>query len=262
MHDNGYYDGSRTRTLTQPERQRVAELLLRHRPRLGEGSWPPLVRGRTPTKREANEFFLGCSIDYQQDSGRAWDGADEFVHADLGNPGDLWTSIIRLYRSDRRRWTKLSSKLHRWPNVRSRLPERIAPAILQLYDGDVRKIWKGGRTPYEVTYRVSSEIRLGAQLSRMVAGALIDMELIPQGRAEIKGDSNVTRVMGRIFGMVLKPDDAVALARTLYPQCAWKLDRPLFAIGADWCFEGQPQCQECYLREACSHAKGRRPARG
>ena len=220
------------------------------------GSWGSLPRGRRPTKQEANEFLLASAFDYQQRA-LVWDTVRKLVREDLRNPGDLWGTIVRRHRSDWRAWDRLARRLHRFPKARERLVNRIAPIMVDRFAGDARRLWNRSTSPYEVTYTLASELRLGPQLSRMVTGGLIDCEQIPPGRADVKGDSNITRVLSRVFGLDdLSSEDAVAVARVLHPVCAWRLDRSLFQVGTEWCLEGSaPRCADCYLRRVCDFAE-------
>ena len=228
--------------------QRVCRLLLDNRSSL---SWPWLsdLKGRGANKKTANKFMLGCILDYQMKASVAWDKARWFAEDELGDPKDLWQTIIAIRRWDSdaifRRYL-----LHRFPQGHKRV-RRIGKELVEHYNGDARKIWNN-QAPDDILERLKV-MRVGPQISRMIVGALYDTKQISEAH-ELKADSHVRKVLGRVFsGDDISADDAHRIANTMIPDTSWKLDEPLYSLGQSICTRTTPDCENCYLCEECKY---------
>ena len=54
--------------------------------------------GDEPDKKTANKFLLGCILDYQMKVDVVWENARRLAEDDLGDPGDLWRTILAIPR--------------------------------------------------------------------------------------------------------------------------------------------------------------------
>ena len=230
--------------------QRVRKLLLDHRLQGGLGwRWLSDLKGRKADKKSANKFMLACIIDFQMRAHSAWENARRFAEDELGDPKDLWETII-----DIPKWNSDSVRkhygLHRFPKAHERV-RRIGKDIVKHYQGDARKIWKN-QAPDEILKRLTA-MRVGPQISRMIIGALDDTKQI-SGACDPKADIHVRRVLGRVFtGQVFSADDAHRIAKQMKPRKSWKLDNPLYRLGQSKCKKINPDCAGCYLRKECKY---------
>jgi len=223
----------------------IVQALINGAPRGG----PPL---NWDDKRTVDQYFLQCIVDYQVKTERAAKQVKRFIEEELGDPDDLWGTIAA---STERQWISKFRlyKLHRFPQAHKRV-WRIAKDLVQQYGGDPRRLWRG-KTSQEVRYHFRA-LRLGDQISEMVLRDLIDNGQI-QGTADVKADSHVRRVLGRIVGSALSPAEAVALARQMHPANPCELDWPLWWLGKSGpCSISAPRCDSCYMRVHCTYGAG------
>ena len=237
--------------------EEVRQRLLAHRsePDQRGSLWPFLGAGETVDQRCGNKFMLGAIIDYQIDASAAWENARRFAEDDLHDPLDLWGTIVRRWTEDE--WNSDSAwrecRLHpRFPQAHHRV-RAIGLDIHETYAGDARRIWQG-QTPAEVVRRLERLGRngVGEQLSRMIAGALIDTGQI-QGTGDFKADTHVRTVLGRVFdGEKASVERALELGEELLPGNSWDLDGVLYWHGKDVCRKSSPKCTDCFLRQCCA----------
>ena len=102
--------------------------------------WPelPAQRGKRPSLRQANHFFLGCCVDYMTKAWVAWRKAHHFCTEVVpeASRSRIWNWI------DERTPTQWERGYH--PHRFSKRHEKlhyIAGVIKEKYGGDVRRIW-------------------------------------------------------------------------------------------------------------------------
>lgn len=237
--------------------EKITELLLENSQET-EYSWTWLKKGKTPTKKEANKFMLGCILDYQIRAETAWANAERLAKEILGDPSDLWGEITKVTQSAWNKKRKAYS-LHRFPIAHERV-WRIGNDIVKNYNSDARNIWKG-KPPHIVLDRLE-ELRVGEQISRMVVGALIYEKQI-KGIGDIPVNLHVRRVLGRVVrgeGYTLAEKNIVIEKTTeMYKKNPWKLDKALYELGKGRrkaiCKASDPSCAVCYLKIKCQYYK-------
>lgn len=213
--------------------------------------WPWLrdTNGRRATKKQANKFMLGAIMDYQMDASIVWDNAEILSEELLGDPGDLWGVIARMPQGELARLFRGPPALHRFVERMPKRVQRIAKDVVRKYGGDARRVWEG--QPADEIVRRLEDMGAGKQISRMIRGALVDTGQA-DGMGDLKADSNVRRVLGRVFeGDTVSEDRALEIADRLMPDDSWKLDGPLYNIGKGVCAKAEPLCSECQLRREC-----------
>ena len=197
-------------SLTAGEKRLVRKLIAFNK---NKGFWIHIRKGKEPTKREANKFFLSSILDYQMKADFVWDNTQAFIESFLGDPEDLW-NVIAAYSPEG--WMQVAGEnsLHRFPAAKQRV-YRIARQLVDEYAGDARNIWKGA-TAQEVSQHLK-KLQAGEQISRMILGALYDCNLIT-GALDVKADIHVSRVLGRLLsGQPFTPGQAVQESRRLHP---------------------------------------------
>ena len=244
-----------TRTRLSPKEEAVVRILLKES-RREKVAWDWIADHphRPVTKREANKFLLGCTIDYFQNADVAWKNVRYFAETDLGDPEDLWLLIARKPLRSWMAWMANTVRrnehpIHRYTKAHERV-WRIAQRIVSEYSGDARNVWLGCEAP--MARERLFELGVGKQLSRMAAFALLRTKRI-RGSMDVKADRYVMRVLGRVFdGQPIEADEAVEIARRLYPRDPSQLDGPLFLIGSKTCDARVPACGDCCLAAQCS----------
>lgn len=213
----------------------------------GEGFWPGLEK--PISQKGANRFLLGAIIDYQIPADKAWERSEWIAYKHFKGTADIWKEIAKYTKEEWHRFCKVNS-VHRFPAAYDRI-YRIGDIVRTEFKGDARNIWKGQDSA--VVRQRLIEMRFGEQLTNMVLGALYDVGEI-KGVLDVKADSNVTRVLGRVLkGQVVTKDEAIKLARLVLPENPWLLDGTLYWIGKDYCKKTNPICEECDLSEVCQY---------
>lgn len=204
---------------------------------------------RKLSRKRANKFILGCIIDYQIPANKAWENAARLAETVLHDPKDLWRAITRVPERSWMTRRKEYSWLHRFSAAHRRV-WRVGRAVFVDYAGDARLIWRG-RSPEEVKARFL-QLGLGAQLSRMAVGALIDTGHLA-GAGDVKADLNVCRALGRLVqGAPVTPGEATRITRMMHAKNPWRLDAVLFQLGRSVC-RATPQCYHCSLTDECTY---------
>jgi tetratricopeptide (TPR) repeat protein len=230
--------------------RRIAYLLVGH---AGWLEWPWLTElgGKPADMKRANKFLLGSILDYRIDAQRAWDNAERFAEQELGDPEQLWQTIVTQFpdanafaKDEQHKW------LHRYPQARNRIV-RIAREMVRHYGGDARNIWRG-LPPAEVLARLL-KIRAGEHISRRTVGALMDTGQIPTETTDLPGDIHVRRVLGRcILGREVNAGEAIDLGRQLHPENPWALNDLLYDVSVSRCRKQNPDCENCRLALDCA----------
>jgi endonuclease III len=234
------------------DQRRIASLLLTNR-NADASFWRWIQPGQRLSRKDANKFLLGSILDYQILAKTAWENARRLSEDILGDPEDLWQTITSGPLPD---WISKRTQysLHRFPKGHERV-YTIGKRIVAQYEGDARNIWHD--ESIEATLYRLNDLGVGKQLSSMVVGALVDVGLL-RGKADVKVDRHVRRVLGRLFrGEEFSSDQTslvVELTRSMHPENPWLLDRPLYSLGQSLCVAGKPKCPSCFMRAACVYA--------
>ena len=214
---------------------------------------PEMPQAKPLGQPRPNKFFLACILDYQIRAESAWANAKRLVEEILGDPDDLWGTITSVSRKD---WNSKRKEysLHRFPKAHERV-FTIGMRIVRQYYGDARNIWRCQSV--EATLYRLNDLKVGEQISRMIVGALIDARIL-QGKADVKADIHVCRVLGRLLtGSEIPTDEsqgAVDATRRMHPENPWLLDRPLYRLGKSVCVATDPDCSNCSMKIICAYA--------
>jgi endonuclease III len=179
-----------------------------------------------------------------------WGNAKKLAEGILGDPDKLWHRITRVSLAD---WmSKRKEYALHWLSKAHERVWTIGKRIVEQHEGDARKIWD--KQSIDATLYRLTELGVGPQISRMVVGALYDTGII-SGKADVKVDIHVRRVLGRVFqGSEFSLEDTgkvIEITRKMHPQNPWLLDRPLYLLGQQTCKAKKPKCDSCYLAAEC-----------
>lgn len=242
-------DSGKDRSRPAGEHRDLARALLSLRTPWDHPSlWEPDDPGHgRPPVEAANKFFLACILDMAIPWERAWANAARLAETTLGDPTDLWNTIVAQF-ADGAALRAACPWLHFVPAAFDRVV-RIGRDLCAQYDGDARLVWEGC-TSDEVLRRLTT-LRAGDKISRMILGLLLQRGLV-QAPCDVKADRHVTRVLGRLLGDPrMTPSGAVEAARSVYPANPWDLDHALFLLGTTVCTKQTPKCADCPVRAVC-----------
>lgn len=196
--------------------------------------WPglPKRRGQAPTRAQANEFFLGCCIDYMTRAQLAWDNARRFCH-DVVPPGQLPLMWQWIAEHSEASWDQKRAKygLHRFP-------EAIVASIelLVRYAGSsaAMSVVSGRRTSNSSSGSWRTTSKWDQRCPAWVVGALRDHRLVTLKKSDFKPDRHVCRLM-RALGLAKsdRPQAVLAAANALFDD-PWMADIALYHLGADY----------------------------
>ena len=207
--------------------------------------------GRNATKLEANEFLLGASLDRQYEAAEIWKNTDELAEY-LGHPEDLWQVINDMPQNE---WSELWDTYCINPRLRNFGNQAVkcnASILINKYDGDARNIWMNQEDKCEIKRRLQELRGMGPALSDMILGALQDTGQISVLGLDVKTDTHVRNVVGRVFyGESCSVEEVKKITKEMYPDNPWSLDRPLYLLGKEICHADNPNCEECYLADLC-----------
>jgi endonuclease III len=250
------------KTVTLGKHRRIAKTIQNYGKR--EGPWPGFsgtVSKMTPA--EANAFLLGVILDRSVPYQTAWD-AGRVINYVLGDDQDVAALWQRLAQMSKKRlggflrYGNGGKAFHRhWGQFTRQLPV-AAQHILEVYEGDPRRIWRRQRNVELVRSRLDAIHGIGPALSRMAVRLLAAQYGLLGGRAalkqlDIKPDIHVMRVFLR-SGLIARrggPADAVEAARQLAPRSPASLDAA-WEIGRTWCRRERPNCRECVIGKDCA----------
>lgn len=232
----------------------ITKLLLENRGGEDSKFWYWLIPNQSASLKNANKFMLASILDYQMRAETAWENARRLAEDIFNDPDILWHKVTSVSLEE---WMakRIEYSLHRFPKGHERV-WTIGKRIVQQYDGDARKIWE--KQSIEATLYRLNDLGVGVQISRMIVGALIDTGQV-KGKSDVKVDIHVRRVLGRIFlgheFSELEESKVIDLARYMYPDNPWLLDRPLYLLGKQLCVANNPKCSSCFMQVDCTYYK-------
>jgi uncharacterized HhH-GPD family protein len=202
-------------------------------------------------------FVLACIADRQIKTEKAW-----IIPHRLSERIGSFTieALAKLTLED---WRELMSRpfpLHRFVEAMARHYDSAVKRLVQQYDSDASRIWKGMPSSAEVVYRFSQFDGVGPKIANMAANLLVrnfKVEFSDYSSIDIAVDVHVRRVFSRL-GLCredAEAHDIIFLTRILSPSFPGLMDKECFDIGREWCGSDRPQCGKCYLSDVCPSSK-------
>ena len=246
------------------EKERIVQTVMSYYDQLVEDGDPAAVWSPSRHKfnrKEADAFFVGVMLDYQQHAGRAWKGGEHIVDTHF-QEGDFWECVASspLKKVEEVVRFGFDGKVyHRfWPGVAAAI-KKAADLITTQYAGDVRKIWAVRRSDnVDLIYERFKEFYgIGDALARMAQFILVRSYGVGGGREQqqnlhVKPDVHVRRVTRRL-GLVqphrgCNVGDEIAALKIKSPA---DFDLAVFRTGQYFCKAGRPNCSGCHLEDVC-----------
>lgn len=251
-----------SKTVATTRQKQVASGIRGYRRRMADWvSWTPA--NRPMSHAAANACLLGVMFDQGGNAWRAW-RAGKLAAAAFGNaeePERMWRRIAETPCRQLRPFLQYGyggQALHRyWKRFSDFLPS-AATHILEEYDGDPRKIWRGQRDVSKVKQRLMEIKSIGPQLANMAVLILARNHGLLGGKKaakalDVKVDVHIRRVFTR--GGLASPQsndaEIIDSARRLAPDYPASLDSGAWEIGRTWCHKTAPNCSECPLSRVC-----------
>ena len=211
-----------------------------------------LDKDGTPVKiRNPNAFFIGALVDRQVKEEVAWRFPLELKRR-LGtldprkiagmDPKALASVIAR------------KPALHRLPNIMARVLVESMKLLVEKYDGDASKIWSTAKNYEDLKRRLLEFPGIGEKIARMIVKILNDYFGYRFEGGEIPVDRHTRRVVDRLTGGTMQPDE---FAQVLFPENPYLADSVLFYVGKTFCHPINPLCGDCPLSNYCRFWKER-----
>ena len=202
---------------------------------------------------EANNFLLGCILDFRASTQDTWENSIFFIEEILDSPENVFAIIADYTEAEwEAEWDAYG--LHPERSVHMRV-HQISRRIMRLYRGDGRLLWElEPATPREVFKRLTM-LGFSNTGATMVIGALKDEQYL-SGSFDLIADVIVTRVMSRVLtgtDTLLSADEVIHAGRYLHQSDPWVLDRPLFSLARMACRK-KAECTICPLSSICIYA--------
>lgn len=210
-------------------------------------------------ERYPHAFVLGCVMDRQIPSERAW-AIPYRMYKKLGDFS--MPSLLSLPKARVRQLMTKPEPLHRFVEIMSSHFFDAVHLIQRRYSGDASKIWSDKPTSAELVYRFLEFEGVGPKIANMAANGLAREFKIPLAdyySIDISADTHVKRVFWRL-GLTDKDatvEQIVYRARSLCPDFPGLLDYSAWEVGKKWCDSAIPKCEECYLSSSCPSSRRR-----
>jgi endonuclease III len=207
-------------------------------------------------ERYPHLFVLGCVMDRQINSERAW-LIPIRIAEQIGSPS--FRAFSELPLSKVRRLMVRPEPLHRFHQKMSGYFHQAVQHITATYKGDASGIWNDGPSSAEIVWRFLAFPGVGPKIATMATNILarhFKVHLADHYSVDISVDIHVRRVFERLklIDRGATQDQIVYRARALHPRFPGLLDFPVWEIGRNWCRPLHPKCPDCPLAGACSHA--------
>jgi len=209
--------------------------------------------------KHPHAFVLACVMDRQIRAELAW----LIPHRLREQLGDFsFSRLRRLSLEQIQTLMTKPNKLHRFPAVMSKNLHAAIQLIDERYAGNAAAIWGDQPSSAAVVYRFLQFRGVGSKIATMATNILARSFKIPFSdyfSIDISVDVHIRHVFTRL-GLIPPKSTVEALtyaARGLHPTFPGLLDLPVWQIGRNWCKQGRPLCNECYMKDVCPTALGR-----
>lgn len=197
-------------------------------------------------------YLLACLMDKQIKAERAWEIPCKVCEI-LGNyeieflaskPESLYIDIFK------------KNKLHRFNEEEARYFYKAIQKIVNQYDGDASKIWKGCPSSATVVYRFLEFEGIGIKIATMAANILarqFKIKFSDYYSIDISPDVHVRRILKRLGYLSEKPstEQVIYKAREINPEFPGLIDYSCWKIGRTYCHQKNPNCEDCPLKNEC-----------
>ncbi len=207
-------------------------------------------------KNIPHAFVLACLMDRRVNSERAWRIPYQIYKIlgtfDIHELGKIsLEDYIRIFEEN---------KLHWYNKDQALVFYKAIHRIIDVYDGDVSKIWKGTPSSAKVVYEFLQFYGCGIKIATMTANILVrqfKIKFSDYYSLDISPDIHIKKVMKRM-GLVPKNADATMIiykARELNPEFPGIIDFSCWEIGRTYCHKTNPDCKNCIVGKECEKSQ-------
>ena len=203
-------------------------------------------------KNYPHAFVLACLMDRQIKAERAWSIPND-LRLILGS-----FNIENLYSISLRDYIDIfeSNKLHRFNSVMAEVFYNCIHRIVEVYDGDVSRIWENSPSSAKVVYDFLQFNGWGIKIATMATNILVRdfrVSMSDYYSIDISPDVHIKKIMKRT-GLVSQNadiDSIIYKARELNPEFPGVIDLICWEIGRTYCKTINPNCSDCIIRNEC-----------
>ena len=139
----------------------------------------------------------------------------------------------------------------RYFNNMAKFIKHDAQMLMDKYSGWAENIWMDYPTSVQMYERFLEFKGIGQKKASMAVNILVrdcEVPVSDKRGIDVSYDKHIRQVFLR-SGLAKRDDmnHIVDVARTEYPEYPGILDKPAWYIGRDWCFNQNPDCQNCPL---------------
>lgn len=198
-------------------------------------------------------YVLACLMDRQQPAERCW--VIPYRFKEKLNSFDF----VMLEKLSLGEVLDLMSKpqpLHRFSEKMAGIFFSAIQDIREKYNGDASTMWNDFPGSATIVKRFLEFKGAGQKISTMAANILVRDFKIPV-KDKFSIDVSVDRQVRRVFfrlGLIPKKissEIVIYTARELNPEYPGVVDMAAWEIGRSWCKPTNPDCNNCYMNEAC-----------
>ena len=199
-------------------------------------------------------FVLACCMDRQAKAERVW-MIPYLVMKEIGS-FDIH-DLAQISKGEYSRIFKEQS-LHRFNDSMAGIFYNAVQLIIDKYDGDASKIWKGKPSSSAVVSRFLEFKGVGIKIATMATNILArDFKILFSDyySIDVSPDVHVRRVLSRIglIGENATTDQIIYRARELNPEFPGIIDHTVWEIGRTWCDSQNPLCDKCPVNMECKY---------
>ena len=196
-------------------------------------------------------FVLACLMDTQIKAERAWAIPCTIME-------QYGTDIHALNAVGTDEYADFFSRksLHRFNNDKAGVFKSGVARIVERYDGDAAKLWRGNPSSAKVVYEFLQFKGAGKKIATMAANILarqFQVEFSDYCSIDVSPDIHICRVMYRM-GLIEDMDNTDAViyrARELNPEFPGIIDFSAWEIGREFCRPTNPKCDACSVKAEC-----------
>ena len=213
---------------------------------------PELDEFISPLGKYPHAYVLACIMDRQVSAENAW-----IIPYNIGKAiGGFEISDLQKLSKDEVVSLFYKTSKHRYKREMAENFYSAVQKIIHQYGGDARKIWNDTPPSGMLICRFLQFDGVGIKIATMAANILarqFKVELKDKSSIDVSPDIHIMRIFYRsgLISSEKAKEEAIHMARALYPEYPGIVDYPCWYIGRTFCHPHNPNCTECPLSVFC-----------